>query len=316
MAFPSTLPSASLSADLALPADLDGEVRLHEPMAAHTTFRIGGPADGWVRPRTVAAFARLLAAWEGEVTVVGRGSNLLVRDGGIRGVVADLHHLDHCQRDGDTVVVGGGLALGRLVRRLGDLGLGGLEALAGIPGTVGAAVRMNAGAHGREIGDLLIEARIATRDGRLVWRPAATLGLAYRTSGLGDDEWVVEARLAARPAADGARERIRELLDQRRAAQPVALPSAGSIFKNPPGTPAWRLIRDAGLAGTRIGGAQISPQHTNFIVNLGGATAANVEALITLARERVLVESGVELELEVVILGQPAPCGDAAPPAP
>jgi UDP-N-acetylmuramate dehydrogenase len=115
----------------------------------------------------------------------------------------------------------------------------------------------------------------------------------------------VEARLAARPAPAGARERIRELLDRRRAAQPVALPSAGSIFKNPAGTPAWRLIRDAGLAGTQIGGAQISSQHTNFIVNLGGATAADVEALITLARERVLADSGVALELEVVVLGEP-----------
>lgn len=298
MVSPVTLPPT------ALPADLDGEVRLNEPMADHTTFRIGGPADGWVRPRTVAALARLLAAWEGPVTVVGRGSNLLVRDGGIRGVVIDLHHLDHCQRDGDTVVVGGGLALGRLVRRLGEMGLGGLEALAGIPGTVGAAVRMNGGAHGCEIGDLLIEARIASRDGRLAWRPAATLGLAYRTSGLADDEWVVEARFAARPAPAGARERIRALLAQRRAAQPVTLPSAGSIFKNPGGAPAWRLIRDAGLAGRQIGGAQISPQHTNFIVNHGGATAADVEALIHLAHDAVLDDSGIDLELEVVVLGE------------
>ncbi len=298
MAPPATLPFA------ALPADLDGEVRLHEPMAAHTTFHIGGPADVWVRPRTVAAFARLLAAWEGEVTVVGRGSNLLVRDGGIRGVVVDLHHLDHSDRDGDTIVVGGGLALGRLVRRMGEMGLGGLEELAGIPGTVGAAVRMNAGAHGREIADLLIEARIAIRDGRLAWRPAEELELAYRTSGLARDEWVVEARLAARPAAPAATERLHELLAQRAASQPVSLPSAGSIFKNPPERAAWRLIRDAGLAGERIGGAQISPHHANFIVNLGGATAADVEALIHLARERVVADCGVALALEVVVLGE------------
>jgi len=236
--------------------------------------------------------------------VVGRGSNLLVRDAGIRGVVVDLRHLDHFERAGDTVVAGGGLALGRLVRRLGEAGLGGLEAIAGIPGTVGAAVRMNAGAHGREIGELLIEARIATRDGRLTWRPAASLGLGYRSSRLGDDEWVVEVRLEARPATPDAAERLHALLAERAAAQPVTLPSAGSIFKNPPGAPAWRLIRDAGLAGRQIGGAQISPQHTNFIVNLGGATAADVEALITLARERVLAESGVALALEVVVLGE------------
>lgn len=286
-------------------ADLDMEVRANEPMADHTTFRIGGPAEVWVRPRTVEAFTTLLRRWEGAVTVVGRGSNLLVRDGGIRGVVADLHHLDFCERDGDAVVAGGGLALGRLVRRLGEMGLGGLEELAGIPGTVGAAVRMNAGAHGREIGELLIEARIAARDGTLVWRPAAKLGLAYRTSGLARDEWVVEARLAARPASPTAPARLHELLAQRRASQPVLLPSAGSIFKNPPERAAWRLIRDAGLAGERIGGAQISPHHANFIVNTGGATAADVEGLIDLARARVAADCGVALALEVAILGEP-----------
>lgn len=286
-------------------ADLDMEVRANEPMADHTTFRIGGPAEVWVRPRTVEAFTTLLRRWEGAVTVVGRGSNLLVRDGGIRGVVADLHHLNFCERDVDAVVAGGGLALGRLVRRLGEMGLGGLEELAGIPGTVGAAVRMNAGAHGREIGELLIEARIAARDGTLAWRPAAELGLAYRTSGLARDKWVVEARLAARPASPTAPARLHELLAQRRASQPVLLPSAGSIFKNPPERAAWRLIRDAGLAGERIGGAQISPHHANFIVNTGGATAAEVEGLIDLARARVRDHSGVVLALEVVILGEP-----------
>ncbi|HBB40418.1 MAG: UDP-N-acetylmuramate dehydrogenase [Deltaproteobacteria bacterium] len=295
--------AATASPPAALLGLLDAEVRMNEPMAAHTTFGIGGPAQVWVRPRTVAAFCGLLVGWEGELTVVGRGSNLLVRDGGIRGVVVDLHHLDSYRRDGDTVVAGGGLALGRLVRRLGEEGRGGMEELAGIPGSVGAAVRMNAGAHGREIRELLVEARVANRAGALAWRPAAELGLAYRSSRLAADEWVVEARFVARPAAPGACARQGALLQERRAAQPVSLPSAGSIFKNPVGRSAWRLIRDAGLAGERCGGAQISPQHANFIVNTGGATAAEVETLIARAREQVQARSGVALETEVVILG-------------
>ncbi|RMF87552.1 MAG: UDP-N-acetylenolpyruvoylglucosamine reductase, partial [Nitrospirae bacterium] len=180
-------------------------------------------------------------------------------------------------------------------------------ALAGIPGTVGAAVRMNAGAHGREIGDLLLAARVVDRRGNDRWLERDALGLGYRSSGLGPEAWVVEVRLAARPAAPGAGGRIRALLARRRAAQPVHLPSAGSIFKNPEAAPAWRLIRDAGLAGHRLGNAQISPQHANFIVNLGGATAAEVEGLMALARRRVRERFGVELEPEVVVLGEPAP---------
>jgi len=289
-----------------LPTGLDAEVRAEEPLARHTTLRVGGPADWWVRPRTVAALREVAAACEGRFTLLGKGSNVLVRDGGIRGVVVNLACLDHLTIADDRLLVGAGLPLGRLLVAMRRHGVGGLEDLAGVPGTVGAAVRMNAGAHDDCIADLLLGAQVLDGRGRLVWRDAAELGLAYRTSALGSDEVVVEAALRRAPARPEPRERSRQRLATKRATQPLDLPNAGSIFKNPPGQAAWRLIRDAGLAGARSGAAEISAKHANFIVNLGGARASDVEALIDRARTAVLAHSGIALELEIQILGEEA----------
>ena len=283
---------------------IDAEVRAHEPLDRHTTFRIGGPADWWVRPRTVVALREVVAACDGRFTLLGKGSNVLVRDGGIRGVVVNLARIDHLAVAEDRLLVGAGLPLGRLLVGMRRHGLGGLEDLAGVPGTVGAAVRMNAGAHDDCIADLLLGAQVLDGRGRLVWREAPELGLAYRTSALGPDEVVVEVALRRAPARTSPRERSRQRLAIKRANQPVDLPNAGSIFKNPPGQAAWRLIRDAGLAGARPGAAAISAKHANFIVNLGGARARDVEALIDRARTAVLARSGVALELEIQILGE------------
>jgi len=285
-------------------AAIDAEVRVGEPMARHTTLHIGGPADWWVRPRTVAALREVAAACDGRFTLLGKGSNVLVRDGGVRGVVVNLAHLDQLAITDDRLLVGAGLPLGRLLVAMRRHDLGGLEDLAGVPGTVGAAVRMNAGAHDDCIADLLLGAQVLDGRGQMVWREAAELGLAYRTSALGPDEVVVEVALRRAPARPDPRERSRQRLATKRAAQPLELPNAGSIFKNPPGRAAWRLIRDAGLAGVRSGDAEISAKHANFIVNLGGARASDVEALIERARTAVLAHSGVVLDLEIQILGE------------
>jgi UDP-N-acetylmuramate dehydrogenase len=287
-----------------LPTGLDAEVRAGEPMARHTTLRIGGLADWWVRPRTVAALREVTAACGGRFTLLGKGSNVLVRDGGIRGVVVNLCHLDHLTIADDRIVAGGGLPLGRLLVAMRRDGLGGLEDLAGVPGTVGAAVRMNAGAHDDCIADLLLGAQVLDGRGRLGWREAGELGLSYRASALAADEVVVEVTLRRAPARPEPRQRSRERLATKRATQPLELPNAGSIFKNPPGRAAWRLIRDAGLAGARSGATEISAKHANFIVNLGGARAADVEALIDHARAAVLARTGIALELEIQILGE------------
>lgn len=287
-----------------LPAGLDAEVREAEPLAPHTTFRIGGPADWWVRPATVEALQEVVAACAGNFTLLGKGSNVLVRDGGIRGVVFNLSRLDHYRREGARLVVGAGLSLGSLLVRMRRQGLGGLEDLVGIPGTVGAAVRMNAGAHDDAMADLVLGARVMDRIGRLRWRSLEELDLCYRGSGLAPDEVVVEVALQVTPCRQQAVERSRRRMAEKRAAQPLDLPNAGSIFKNPPGHAAWQLIREVGLAGRRIGNAEISDAHTNFIVNRGGARSQEVEALIELARSEVFSQTGIELDLEVVILGE------------
>jgi UDP-N-acetylmuramate dehydrogenase len=287
-----------------LPTGLDAEVRADEPMARHTSFRIGGAADWWVRPRTVAALEAVVAACNGRFTLLGKGSNVLVRDGGVRGVVINLGLLDDFAVARDRIVVGAGLPLGRLLVGMRRHGFGGLEDLAGVPGTIGAAVRMNAGAHDDCMADLLLAARVLDSRGRLVWRDADGLGLRYRGSDLAPDEVVVEAVLRVRPARPAPRQRARERLAAKRATQPLDRPNAGSIFKNPPGHSAWRLIRDAGLAGARQGQAEISAKHANFIVNLGGARAADVEALINRTRSVVLARTGIALELEIQILGE------------
>jgi UDP-N-acetylmuramate dehydrogenase len=283
---------------------IDAEVRVDEPLARHTTFRIGGPADWWVRPCTVVALEAVVTACGGSFTLLGKGSNVLVRDGGVRGVVINLGLFDHLLVEDGRLLVGAGLPLGRLLVGMRRHGLGGLEDLAGVPGTVGAAVRMNAGAHDDCLADLLLAARVLDSQGRLTWRDAQELGLRYRGSDLAPDETVVEVALRVQAARQAPRERSRQRLAAKRATQPLDLPNAGSIFKNPPGHSAWRLVRDAGLAGARVGQAQISAKHANFIVNLGGARATDVEELIERAYAAVLERTGIALELEIQILGE------------
>jgi UDP-N-acetylmuramate dehydrogenase len=287
---------------------LRGRVAADEPLARHTTWRVGGPADLFLVPNDredVVAALRLLRAWQVPWIVIGAGSNLLPRDGGLRGAVIQTGSLRGITfSSGTEVCAEGGVALMTLIRQTAERGLAGLEALAGIPGTLGGAVAMNAGAGGREMHEVLTSVILAGADGEESLT-ADAMKFGYRSCSLPAERVVVEARLkfqAESPAAPA--EVIRRRLAQRRQAQAVGAPNAGSVFKNPPGISAWKLISQAGFSGACVGGAAVAEKHANFIVNRGGATAGDILALIDRIREAVLKQSGIELETEVKIVGE------------
>ncbi|GGI97199.1 UDP-N-acetylenolpyruvoylglucosamine reductase [Alicyclobacillus cellulosilyticus] len=292
-----------------------GEVAFHEPLAKHTTWRIGGPADVFVCPRTVEelrgavqAAKALAMPW----TVIGRGSNLLVLDGGIRGLVIKL-----ADQFADIDVEGTRLTAlaGRSYVSAAHIAirhhLAGLEFATGIPGTVGGAVMMNAGAHGGETKDVLLWADVMDGDGDIHRYTNADLRFGYRYSILKDRPGiVVQAAFQLRPGdPEELMAKVRAWSARRNSTQPLSLPNCGSVFRNPAGMHAGRLIEEAGLKGFRRNDAQISEKHANFIVNLGHATAEDVLWLMQYARDAVWRQFGVWLETEVRILGEPAPRG-------
>jgi UDP-N-acetylmuramate dehydrogenase len=272
---------------------------------------VGGAADRFFAPRNLAELQAFLASGEAlaPLTWVGHGSNLLVRDGGLDGTVIctrrgpkALERLDDLRVRAEA-----GVPSARLSRFCAEAGLTGAEFLAGIPGSLGGAVAMNAGAYGGEVADILEAVELIDGTGAIRVAPAAELRLAYRHAEIPAGEWVVAARIRlTRGDAEAVRARTRALLERREHSQPVHLANAGSVFRNPPGDHAARLIDAAGLKGTVIGGAEVSEQHANFIVNRGAATAADIEALIRYVRERVAEDSGVRLEPEVRLVGRPA----------
>jgi UDP-N-acetylmuramate dehydrogenase len=286
---------------------LKGTVTADELLSRHTTWRVGGPADLFIVPADRAELVtvlRLLAEAGVPWVAIGAGSNLLVRDGGVRGAVlhtGGLRRLTFAE-DG-RVQAEGGVPMMTLIREAAVRGLAGLEALAGIPGTVGGGIVMNAGAAGQAMADVVCEVHLAGPQGEEQWG-RERLQFAYRSSNLPPDRVVAAATLQLR-AADPSplEEDIRRRLQQRQAAQRVGAPNAGSVFKNPEGQQAWRLIDAAGLRGEAIGGAQVAEKHTNFIVNRGGASARDILVLIDRVRERVLKHSGIKLEPEVRIIG-------------
>lgn len=291
-----------------LRAALRGNVLADEPLARHTSFKIGGPADLLVIPEDVGdlkaalAFARSnrLPVW-----VLGSGSNTLVRDGGIRGMVILPSAFQALAREGTEVRTGAGVRVSRLLAFCSKQGLTGLEILSGIPGTVGGAVWGNAGAWGGSTADHLARVQMVTDEGEDLTLEREAIPFAYRFSGLPRGSVVIQATFALAPGDPTAiRQRISRWLVQRNASQPVEFRSAGSIFKNPPRDYAGRLVEAAGVKGTRIGGAMISEKHGNFFVNLGDARAADVLALVALARERVRQTSGIDLELEIRVVGE------------
>ncbi len=292
-----------------LEALIRGRVLYEEPMSRHTTFRIGGPADLMVFPQDLDDLKALLRVARAEgipSLVLGGGSNMLVREGGIRGLVICLHAiLQHLSAEGEKVTAGASVRVSRLLAFCSRRGLTGLETLTGIPGTVGAAVWGNSGAYGGATADRLEAVRILTREGREEVRERRQMAFAYRRSAFPEGSVILEATFALeRGDPAEIRRTISKFLVQRNATQPVEYKSAGSIFKNPPGEFAGRLVESVGLKGLQIGGAMISPKHGNFIVNTGGASARDVLALIARARERVRAETGITLELEVRVVGE------------
>jgi len=291
-----------------------GRLRAHVDLAPFAWFRVGGPAEILFRPADRGDLAEFLSGCPADipVTVLGVASNLLIRDGGIPGVVVRLGgEFARTRIEGERVIAGAGALDLTVAEEALAAGLGGLEFLSGIPGTIGGAVKMNAGAYGREIVDVIDSATVATREGRILTLGRDALGLTYRGSALPEGAIVVEATLRATP--DDPSEialRMEEIGERRAESQPVRARTGGSTFANPPGAnppgvKAWELIDRAGCRGLAIGGAEVSEQHCNFLINTGAATAADLEALGEEVRRRVRASSGIDLQWEIKRIGVP-----------
>lgn len=282
-------------------------------LAPVTWFRVGGAAEVMFRPADADDLAAFVAAKPADVpvTVLGVGSNLLVRDGGVPGVVVRLGRgFARIAADGETVVAGAGALDGNVARVAQDAGLAGLEFLSGIPGTIGGALRMNAGAYGSEIRDVLLSAMAIDGQGRAHRLVPADLGFGYRRCGIAGDWIFTEAVLRGRPEGAAAiAARMAEIRAARESTQPVRSRTGGSTFANPAGGKAWELIDRAGCRGLVIGDAQVSEQHCNFLINRGAASAADLETLGEEVRRRVLAATGVALEWEIRRIGVPAERG-------
>jgi UDP-N-acetylmuramate dehydrogenase len=291
---------------------LGNKVAFDQPMAQWTTFRVGGKADGLCIVEDLPTLRKVLAYAKATGTpylVAGRGSNLLVRDQGIEGLVlilsGPLATVETEGKEGDRIGAGAGLHLSDLLKACRTQGLGGLEFLAGIPGAVGGAVAMNAGAWGKETAEVVHDLEILSASGELTRIKRADLRFSYRELRMPEGGVIVKAAFQCTRTSSGeVEETMRRYLELRKKSQPLEHASAGSVFRNPPGDFAGRLIDEAGMKGVRIGGAMISPKHANFIVNTGGAKAADVLALMDLARKRVREETGVELQPEIKVVGR------------
>lgn len=297
-----------------------GTLTPNRPLADLTWLRVGGPADWLFSPADEADLAMFLAALDPAIPVfpMGVGSNLIVRDGGIRAVVIRLGRGFNGITVGDGIVTAGAAALdAHVARKAAEAGLD-LTFLRTIPGSIGGAVRMNAGCYGSYVADNLLSVRVVTRTGEMREIPAADLNLAYRSSTLPEGWVIVSARFRAAMADPaGLEARMLDQIAKRDASQPTRDRSAGSTFRNPAGfsstgraddsheLKAWKVIDDAGMRGAKIGGAQMSPMHSNFLINIGGATAADLENLGEEVRKRVLQQSGITLQWEIMRVGEP-----------
>jgi UDP-N-acetylmuramate dehydrogenase len=289
--------------------EIRGEVRFKEMLSFHTSLRIGGPADIFVVPQDIDDIRHALLYAEREqlpVAVVGGGNNLLVTDRGIRGVVLKLEGcLGRAEFNGEEAVAGAGVGLSALIREAAALNLGGIEPLVGIPATLGGALAMNAGTADGAIGDFVSAVYFLHPDGTIGECKPATGGFSYEQYSLPDGAVLVGARLRfhRRPYGEIQKD-IKQRLKHKKATQPLALASAGCVWKNPPGELASKLIERVGLKGKRRNGAEISAKHANFIVNRGQASAADILALMELTRERVHAQLGITLETEIRVIGE------------
>lgn len=287
-----------------------GEIRLNEPMSKHTSWRVGGPAETFFVPASLDDLSEFLQKLHRDIPVFwfGVGSNLLVRDGGIPGVVISASKiLRNIERVEHYVVhAGAGLPCTQLARECLRWGIGPSEFFAGIPGSVGGALAMNAGAHGGETWERVESVRTIDRDGVINERAPGEYTVGYRSVTGPSNEWFIEATLRFDPDVKPSKEAMNEMLERRKRTQPLGLPSCGSVFRNPPGDHAARLIEAAGLKGYSIGGAEVSEKHANFIINRGDATATDIEELIEHVRRTVVEQHGIELVHEVRIVGKVA----------
>ncbi|WP_090332749.1 UDP-N-acetylmuramate dehydrogenase [Nitrosomonas sp. Nm51] len=297
---------------------VQGEIRVNEPMSRHTSWRVGGLARRYYVPaglEDLSAFLQKLPIDE-PAYLVGLGSNLLVRDGGLPGTVIAVHaRLDNLQlldsnKSGGLVYAGAGVACAKVARFSARHRLAGAEFLAGIPGTIGGALAMNAGCYGSEAWELVERVRIISRSGEISECSPDNYTIGYRsvqskTKSGNQFEWFAGGYLRLKPGDEAeSREKIKRLLTLRVNSQPLNKPNAGSVFRNPPGDHAARLIEACGLKGAQIGGAMVSVRHANFILNMGHATAADIEALIMMVKARVEQEKGVVLTQEVRVIGE------------
>jgi UDP-N-acetylmuramate dehydrogenase len=294
-----------------------GELRRDEPLSRHTSYGIGGPADVLACPADREDLRRLLQAIKARQLpsfILGGGTNLLVRDGGFRGVMISLQRMNTIRIEREYHSIGGsfaavyaeaGASLAGLLSFSMERGLTGLEFAAGIPGTVGGAVCMNAGAALGEMGDVIESVSLISPEGESITMGAEELGFSYRTTSIPEGHLVLDARVVLRhDKTEKIKARIKELLRARKQRQPRGFPNAGSVFKNPREESAGKLIEHAGLKGRNVGGAQVSEKHANVIVNTGKAKATDVLTLMELVKEKVLEVSGVLLEPEIKIIGE------------
>ena len=285
-------------------------VLVDEPMKRHTTFRIGGPADFFLLPSTVDEVRGILEICREEELpyfILGNGSNLLVSDKGYRGVIIQLYrNFSNISVEGNEICASSGALLSQIAAAARNASLTGFEFAGGIPGTLGGAVFMNAGAYGGELKDVLKEAVVMTEQGEIPTLPVKKLDMGYRTSRIKKAGYLVlEARLVLEQGdMDKIRDITKDLTEKRVSKQPLEYPSAGSTFKRPEGYFAGKLIMDAGLRGYQVGDAQVSEKHCGFVINKGNATAADVLTLIENVREKVQEQFGVTLEPEVKFLGE------------
>jgi UDP-N-acetylmuramate dehydrogenase len=288
---------------------LGNKVAFEQPMESFTTFRIGGNAEALCLVEDLATLEKILAYRRRKnipCLVIGKGSNILVKDEGVEGLVILLRgELALIQSSGERLFAGAGLPLSELLSYCREQGLGGLEFLAGIPGTVGGALAMNAGAWGKETAEAVLEVQMIAPSGEVITKNLSELCFSYRHLLLPKGTVIVKTafrcNLESRAVVS---ERLRYYMEVRKAKQPLEYPSAGSVFKNPPEDYAGRLIEWVGLKGCRVGGAMISPKHANFIVNTGGAKARDVIALMEMARRKVKADTGVDLEPEMRVVGK------------
>jgi len=285
-----------------------GEIRYDEPMSSHTSWRVGGPAEIFFKPADATDLVTFLHGLDDDMPLFwfSLGSNLLVRDGGLPGVViAAAGVFDGLEKISDYQVrVGSSVPCTRLARQCIRWGLGPSEFFAGIPGALGGALAMNAGAHGSETWERVVAVTTIDRHGVTHERTSADYEVGYRSVRGPANEWFLAATLQFDPQVEPSMATLKEMLAQRKETQPLGLPSCGSVFRNPPGDHAARLIETAGLKGRRLGGAEVSGKHANFIINRDHASAADIENLISLVQQKVADEHGVLLVHEVRIVGE------------